>query len=230
MANNWRLTIDHLEVTRGPRSGVEGMENEVKSEMTQTEYDQCAACGHVRVRHGAVENTAEGIGARDDCAIEQCTCPGFNDPDPTMRQTCPSRMGQMGPWERKENLDFWETHRWGPYYSAGTMKWPDGFAKPRTCSFCGSVHPEDAIKLLEAGWEAEHAKSYKRYLNPPGSQAHTEAVISRIRERNDTFIEPQHVSPVPPAKLYTWHFTNDELIARFNAALAIHSGEGSCAR
>ncbi len=28
------------------------------------------------------------------------------------KQTCPRRMGEVGPWQRGEGLDLWETDRW----------------------------------------------------------------------------------------------------------------------
>lgn len=68
--------------------------------------------------------------------------------------------------------------------------------QPRTCSYCGGVHPDDAIRLISEGWRSGGTtKSYKRYLEPSGKW-----------------------SPVPPVKLYVHHF-DDEHIKRFNAAL-----------
>lgn len=49
------------------------------------------------------------------------------------KQTCPRRMDDYGPWERKENLDYWDIEKNGD----------------RTCSFCGSLHPSDFEKCIE---------------------------------------------------------------------------------
>ena len=98
-------------------------------------------------------------------------------------------------------------HRGGFY--GGTL-WPGG-PRPRTCSYCGGVHPEDAIELLKAGWTVEAtSKAYKRYLEPPGYR-------EQMRDwkpggpPSENWIE----SPVPPVKLYVYHL-NQEQIDRFN--------------
>lgn len=100
----------------------------------------------------------------------------------------------------------WERGRWGLVVRArwwwlrvtgrmeGGIRWPGG-PKPRTCSYCGGVHPDDAVSLLKAGWHVEGTdKSYKRYLNPPSGPG-----------------------PVPPVKVYVQHFGHEQ-IAAFNAA------------
>lgn len=130
-------------------------------------------------------------------------------------QTCPRRMGELGPWDRKENQDHWQRGRWAatqaeadqevaefmaqfPTGGIGHVLWSYGGEQPRTCSFCGGVHPEDAIALIAVGnWRVEGTtKGYKRYLQPPHG----------------------FPSPVPPVKLYVQHFNEDQ-IARFNGAL-----------
>lgn len=144
------------------------------------------------------------------------------------KQTCGRRMGDFGPWEHAEGLDEWETNRWSLdfaavdarheaeakrvaeesqgrstiYYSPVGDKWVWDGPIPRTCSFCGGVHPDDAFRLIEAGWEIEIAKSYKFYLNPPGYHAHL--TNFRIGEKSD------YHSPVPPVKGYSHHFTKEQ--------------------
>lgn len=147
-------------------------------------------------------------------------------------QTCPDRVGSLGPWTRNPNQDAWVRDRWGTaigrrlswWYHNGPIGnwlralnhrlWEQGRHRlrhwlpnpgqggsrwqwwwyPRTCTFCGGVHPEDAIALLYEGWSVDRTgKVYKRYLNPPGWH------------------------PTPPVKLYTWHFSESD-ITRFNAA------------
>ena len=71
-----------------------------------------------------------------------------------------------------------EVHRGSPSYGLEDPKWE---ARPRTeddpydrsgyrqCSYCGSIHPEDMIRLLrDGGAKLEGStKSYKRYLIVP---------------------------------------------------------------
>lgn len=100
------------------------------------------------------------------------------------RQTCPRRMGELGPWERGDGLDYWTRTGWSrlenirhritawwrkqPVNSRWSA-WLSKSRKPRTCSFCGGIHPEDAIRLIEEGWESERTdKRYKHYLYPAG--------------------------------------------------------------
>lgn len=171
---------------------VEGKERKAVSELKN--YDQCAACGHVRVHH------------TENCTVERCSCPAFREP-PSGEQTCPQRMSRIGPWERREGIDYWSTSRWGEYYEA---RWDDRFERPRTCSFCGGVRPEDAIKLLDAGWETERtSKHYKLYLHPPGYRAAHEALMSALIERRTPPQSP-HKEPTPPVKIYLYHFDQEQ--------------------
>lgn len=65
--------------------------------------------------------------------------------------TCPRRMEESGPWERKENLDQWDNSRDVPGM--------------RTCSFCGSMNPNEFMAKVEAGVEVGPTdKSYKCYV------------------------------------------------------------------
>jgi hypothetical protein len=87
--------------------------------------------------------------------------------------TCRSRMEQQGPWEYREGLDKWE-------YS------PNG---DRTCSFCGSLHPEDFMDLVRkaaAGEPIEVEPSDKTYKIYVGRQSVKNASEGGI-------------------KFYTWH-------------------------
>lgn len=162
------------------------------------------------------------------------------------RQTCPRRMGEFGPWKREEGLDFWERDRWHATAEAAERareefkrKYPNGSSyevhwmypgeMPRTCSFCGGIHPEDAMALLRHGWEIQTTdKWYKRYLEPPGSQKDSMAYmrwLSDGRFRSEEPPKSRYASPVPPVKLYVQHFTEEQR-ARFNELLArIANGE-----
>lgn len=88
--------------------------------------------------------------------------------------------------------DEWARNRWD---SIGAT-WPNGFEKPRTCSWCGGVHPGDATDLLHAGFRLEETdKDYKFYMHPV----------------DGTFT-------IPPIKLYLMHFSGEEVM-RADAAI-----------
>jgi hypothetical protein len=92
---------------------------------------------------------------------------------------------------------------------------------PRTCSFCGGIHPEDAIRLVTDGWEVEPtSKSYKRYLVPPGAATRHAAFLASLRDpaREPGQGMPSAWEPTPPVKLYTMHLDADQ-VRRFNEAL-----------
>lgn len=165
-------------------------------------------------------------------------------------QTCGRRTGDWGPWQRGLNLDRWYRDRWGtllgrrfkrwlhhhetwgykllsrvyklldkgiPYQGGTLWEWP---WYPRTCSFCGGVHPADALRLVHEGWEVEWSdKGYKAYMNPPGYRAAMSRIMDATRKREPTGAKHWSWSPVPPVKLYTQHFTEQDA-AEFNAALA----------
>ena len=79
------------------------------------------------------------------------------------------------------------------------VRWPEGHAKPRTCGYCGGVHPEDLVVLLKNGWRLGGTdKSYKMYVNPPDSTGMGSAI--------------------PPVKFYTYHASKENIDA-LNAAL-----------
>ena len=70
-------------------------------------------------------------------------------------QTCPRRVGELGPWDHSENLDTWESL-------------PNG---DRVCSFCGSMHPDDLIALFPEAIDPNSTtrvelstKQYKLYI------------------------------------------------------------------
>jgi hypothetical protein len=164
----------------------------------------CGECGHHTKMH-----------PESKCTVPKCACPQFvpSDGEP---QTCPRRMQEPGPWEQEEGLDQWVGNHWNPYYHS---RWPGEFPKPRTCSFCGSIHPEDAINLLMLGWENEKStKGYKGYLHPPGFHEQQKAVLTMIQEKRQDFPDPKYPDPLPPAKIYTMHFSSEQL-NRLNAAI-----------
>lgn len=72
-------------------------------------------------------------------------------------QTCPRRMGELGPWERTDGLDEWRmTHDY-----RGVVL--------RTCSFCGSLDPDDFMARVRAGEAVGPTdKNYKAYVGGSG--------------------------------------------------------------
>ncbi len=147
---------------------------------------------------------------------------------------CPQNMGQFS-----KDPDHWLTDRWttdetiakrqqqefmdrNPTGSIGEMNglWAWSWGPPRTCSYCGGIHPDDAILLVKEGWEVETTgKSYKRYLGPPGTHQRHVSVMNNLRNGDGTLQSvPSVWSPTPPVKMYVYHFSQEQ-IERFNAAL-----------
>lgn len=94
----------------------------------------------------------------------------------------------------------WRVAQWG---ERDSDRWPEGFPQPRTCSYCGSAHPEDLMELVKLGWVCEMStKPYKSYWNPPKGQ----------------------IGAIPPVKLYNNH-VNQEWAEKVNAALRQIEGE-----
>jgi hypothetical protein len=68
-------------------------------------------------------------------------------------QTCPKRMVEWGPWERKEELDAWVKR-----------------GSDRVCSFCGSLHPEELLKICK------QVNGLKIFLERKGSRGPTQKI------------------------------------------------------
>ncbi len=190
----------------------------------------------------------------------------FSDSVRAEVQTCPRRKESFRACASTAiGTDRWERSRWHPArvlldrlrnrfgvmpltpkellaLMLGGTRWPIGEPSPRSCSYCGGVHPADAVALIRRGWRVESTtKCYERYLHPPGS---TDPIAeARIEdERFKTLIaegKPFHEAretvlreraerwqarsarvhePIPPVKLYTQHFTESDRVA-FNDAL-----------
>lgn len=78
------------------------------------------------------------------------------------RQTCPRRMKDWGPWDRKAGLDHWER-----------------VGDDRVCSFCGSLHPDEMpTRMLADGLDAidPSTKQYKWYLKKGARNASLGAI------------------------------------------------------
>ena len=88
---------------------------------------------------------------------------------------------RINKWRKKFGL------RTNWMYGGTRWKWNE---QPRTCSYCGSVHPKDAVDLIMKGWRIEPTtKNYKFYLEPPHGDP----------------------SPIPPVKLYGWHLDPEKV-------------------
>ena len=114
-------------------------------------------------------------------------------------QTCPRRMGEPGPWAREKDLDVWR-------------ELPNG---DRTCSFCGSLHPEDFERLCDEAADPtsdvrlDHSdKPYKVYVQQSGVQNAAEGGIKYYK---------QH-SPIDAEWL-------DRMQPKFEAALSASQGK-----
>lgn len=88
-----------------------------------------------------------------------------------------------------EALDYWRAgvERW----NINGARWPEGASMPRACSYCGGVHPGDAIDLLIDGWALEMSDHHYKFYMQPDNGA----------ER-----------PLPPVKLYLMHFSQEEVL------------------
>lgn len=121
--------------------------------------------------------------------------------------------------EEKEACEFTEKYGENSYRASHLWVWS---WLPRTCSFCGGIHPDDCLKLMEEGWEVEGTdKNYKRYLNPPGYSTKQQALLKSIADpqREPGEGVPSVWSPTPPVKVYFYHFTPEQG-AKFNEILA----------
>lgn len=125
-------------------------------------------------------------------------------------QTCPRRNEGSNPGFTLQ--DWWRTgdEKWGVAHNKDAV-FPDAYEAPRTCSYCGSAHPEDVLKLLNAKWDHEKAtgKEYKGYLYPPGY------IAQILKPRGE---KPDVRGTSPMVKFYTMHFDSSQL-AELNAFL-----------
>lgn len=135
-------------------------------------------------------------------------------------QRCPRRDENPMADQSFPGPDWWETGQWAatqkeadaevaefmaahPNGGIGNVLWCYGGEQPRTCSYCGGVHPDDAVTLIQLGWNVDPTdKRYKRYLEPPTYRPFP--------------------SPIPPVKLYLQHCSQEQ-IDSLNAALRSRS-------
>jgi hypothetical protein len=85
------------------------------------------------------------------------------------KQTCPRRMSNWGSWEREEGLDVWRQEKASDTFGGA----PD--LEVRHCSFCGSLHPDDFMRMITEGYVVVPTdKSYKAYLQEPVTEERLE--------------------------------------------------------
>jgi hypothetical protein len=97
------------------------------------------------------------------------------------KHTCSERFRSVGPWKKEEGLDRWRIKKNGD----------------RTCTFCGSMHPEDFKKQVELCLKDVSKcriecsqKSYKYYVRRP-----------EVMNADDGGI-----------KFYTWHWDSEDVL------------------
>lgn len=86
-------------------------------------------------------------------------------------ETCPRRIEEPGPWEHAIGLDSWRPPRNNDMLGGHV----------RTCSFCGSMHPDDLMEGLRSGGLllGPTDKDYKVYVH----EAVDEAMLGRARAK-----------------------------------------------
>lgn len=107
------------------------------------------------------------------------------------KMTCPRRMRDPGPWEYKENLDYWE--------KSGINK---------TCSFCGCMDPDEFIelckKVIETKGEQGYGvnlsdKRYKIYAHQPNVSNAKEGAIKFYTQHMPLVNESEFIKVVNEA-------------------------------
>lgn len=144
-------------------------------------------------------------------------------PVPKAMHICPKIVGAKNIFGNE--YDLWETGRWSVWQKLrdwwlnwtsrhyGGTYWSRSWGKPpRSCNYCGGIHPEDMIEMMTRGWRIESTKGgSKFYLWPPGCRP-WEMVCG------SPSAPPWVPGPIPPIKGYSCHFSEDKisLINRLN--------------
>jgi len=93
--------------------------------------------------------------------------------------------------------------------------WPGPGPTPRTCSYCGCIHPEDVLRLKrEFKFEVTRStKSYKVYIEAPGygiEQVNSLANMQAGVDPVEAFSKNKVQAIYPPLKAYSPHFSPDQ--------------------
>lgn len=144
------------------------------------------------------------------------------------RQTCPQRW--TGDLPRAAFVDVWQSSQWHwlillrdrvkrrhpGYKVADLASWPAGFAdlKPRTCSHCDSVHPDDARRLLLAGWQMRSSLRPRVFFFEPPAWS--------VPRWNDSGL-----TPTPAVRLHETHISRDDLeqLALLSSVAVVAAGK-----
>lgn len=191
------------------------MENQEKSavrargDFDASEFEKrlCAVVAAAQSR--SIDGNLELITAKEhirDLVLESHT-PGIPEkPVEPMFGGCPSSHNSGFNYMDSKvwRLDTWVPGKLVVVYSNSATgeerkqdQWPRAFGiPPRTCSFCGGIHPRDAINLVQCGWiPAQTDKPSKFYLHHPGWGT----------------VRSAHHDPVPCVKVYLRHFTQEQV-------------------
>jgi hypothetical protein len=138
-----------------------------------------------------------------------CGSVGEEQPMPET-QLCPRRV--EGPFNLPET-DTWSLDRWPSHPRLKTV---------RTCSYCGCTHPDDVLQLLREGWEhGATTKSYKGYIELPGTEAYQQAMTAWIQDggldKGKSAPAPlvdasMLMTGMPPIKFYIQHFSVGQVV------------------
>jgi len=111
-------------------------------------------------------------------------------------QTCPRRMHDFGPWDRKPFQDEWRDDD--------------------TCSFCGSLNPVTLMRRLEAGDVAltPTDKTYKLYVENQGGAQFKQTYRTDHDQSGDQTKWEWTTREVSQAKFYFQHLDEGQM-ARF---------------
>lgn len=112
-------------------------------------------------------------------------------------------MNGWGPWEREEGLDKWHKNHLD--------------SELRSCSFCGSVDPEQFLQGLDDGRFriGTTDKDYKIYIMPSHAKCYFQHFDGEQRQR---FIDIYNEHRLTPGRLFETHkdFDGSEIIFTFS--------------
>jgi hypothetical protein len=83
---------------------------------------------------------------------------------------CPRRITRDG----GSDADKWTATRW----NGDGAQWPEAVFRPRTCTYCGGLNPDDAIELIVDGWSLGMTDKTNEYqFNPPAGRVSPPAMV-----------------------------------------------------
>lgn len=110
------------------------------------------------------------------------------------RITCPRRMSEFGPWQRREGLDVFDSRD-----GTGTG--------PLNCSFCGSLDPETLLDWMANGALVTPTdKPYKLYVSLNGKREQKFYFPHLSKEQRTQFIAMYNLRDRPFKMAYPGYF------------------------